>query len=263
MKPDQLQPPLDALAGRRFSFFPAIRGVRHNEWTLEQATWAEVQVRNCATGQELWVPRSHLGTVSSTDAPVVILGLRRELQCKAGGVFPYRDPVVEMPATRAAREPRPPAARRPPPRQRLLSGADAKTLRLLGIAVGCFLLVAIGGFLAVVGGLHNPLESWLEPDTTTTDQRYLGLGASDTYFEVVGRLAGPESAQWLSEEDAELQFQALRYPTRGYTVVLMGGSRAEMRYLGTLHEPSRRVLDSARLGRGGDTSSMLRNLPDF
>ena len=44
---------------------------------------------------------------------------------------------------------------------------------------------------------------------------------------------------------------------------MMGGTRAGMRYLGTVHEPTRQILDSARLARGGDTSSMMRNLPDF
>jgi hypothetical protein len=46
-------------------------------------------------------------------------------------------------------------------------------------------------------------------------------------------------------------------------VVLMGGTRAGARYIGTLHDPSRRILDAARLTRGGDTASLLRNLPPF
>jgi hypothetical protein len=36
-----------------------------------------------------------------------------------------------------------------------------------------------------------------------------------------------------------------------------------MRYIGTLHDPSRKVLDAARLSRGGDTDSLLHNLPNF
>jgi hypothetical protein len=43
----------------------------------------------------------------------------------------------------------------------------------------------------------------------------------------------------------------------------MGGTRGEVRYVGTLHEPSRKVLDSARLAGGGDTSSLMKNLPEF
>ncbi len=252
---------LDGLEGRRFSFYPAIRGIEHNEWSLLDSTWSEVQVRNSHSAQEFWIPKSHVGGVSSSDSPVVILGLRRELELKAGGIYPYRNVVTEIPSTQAGRTPR--VATAAPPRQRLFSGSDANTLRLLGIAIGAALLASVLGFLAVVGGMHNPFERLFKADTSTSDQRYLGLGSRDSYFEVVGRLEQPESEEWLSGEEDELQFQVLRYPSRGYIVVMMGGSRADMRYLGTVHEPSRQILDSARLVRGGDTSSMMRNLPDF
>lgn len=261
MSSDTPQSPLEELRNRRFSFYPAIRGIDHNEWTLTDSTWSEVQVRNGKSGQEFWIPRSHFGGLSSTDRPVAILGLRRELEFKAGGIYPYRSVVTEIPSTPASRAPK--AVPTPPPPRRLLSGSDARTLRLLGIAIGAALLVSVVGFLAVVGGLHNPLEALFKVDTTTADQRYLGLSASNTYFEVVGRLGGPESEEWVSGEEDELQFQVLRYPSRSYIVVMMGGTRADMRYLGTVHEPSRQILDSARLARGGDTSSMMRNLPDF
>lgn len=257
----QSQSLVNSLGGRRFSFYPAIRGIEHNEWTLRDSTWSEVQVRNDETGQEFWIPKSHLGGISSADSPVLILGLRRELQFKAGGVYPYHKFVTEMPSrTLGRRLPEPVAA---PPKQSLLSGSDARLFRLLGIVIGSVLLVGLLLFAVFVGGLHNPLERLFEPDSSTADQRYLGLAASASYFEVVGRLARPETEQWISGEKDELQFQALHYPSRGYIVILMGGSRAEMRYLGTIHDQSRRVLDSARLLRGGDTSSMMRNLPDF
>lgn len=261
MPPEMQESPLDQLSGRRFSFYPAIRGIEHNEWTLTETTWSEVQVRNGESGQEFWIPRSHLGGLSSSDSPVVILGLRRELEFKAGGIFPYRRIVREMPSTPASRSPGPAATPSPP--QRLLSGSDAKTLRLLGIAIGAALLVSMLGFLAIVGGLHNPLEALFKTDTTTADQRYLGLGSADSYFEVVGRLGQPEAEEWISGEEDELQIQALHYTSRSYIVVMMGGTRAAMRYLGTMHEPSRQILDSAELSRGGDTSSMMRNLPEF
>ena len=257
-KPQSL---LAALEGRRFSFYPAIRGIEHNEWRVQDSNWAEVQVRNEETGQRLWIPKSHLGVVSSSDSPVLILGLRRELEFKAGGVYPYHKVVTEMPSTRASREPRHPAA--PPPKQRLISSSDARMMRLLGLAVGAALLASLLVFAGVVGGFHNPLEALFQPDTSTEDQRYLGLGSTASYFEVAGRLGRPESEQWISGEEDELQFQALHYTSRRYIVIMMGGSRGEMRYLGAVHDPSRRVLDSARLAGGGDTSSMMRNLPDF
>ena len=254
---------LDSLRERRFSFYPAIHGIEHNEWTLMESTWSEIQVRNSGSGQEFWIPKNHLGTVSSTDSPVLILGLHRELEVMAGGVFPRRMVVTEMPAAAAARAPRGASEAAVPPKPNRISQSDAKTLRLLVIAISVALMVGVVGFLGLVGGLHNPLDLLFEPDTSTVDQRYLGLGERDTYFEVVNRLSPPEEEQWISGEEDELQFQALHYTTRGYIIIMMGGSRAEMRYLGTLHDPSRRVIDSAVLARGGDTSSMMRNLPEF
>ena len=254
---------LDSLRDRRFSFYPAIHGIEHNEWTLMESTWSEIQVRNSGSGEEFWIPKSHLGTVSSTDSPVLILGLHRELEAKAGGVFPRRTIVTEIPATAAARSPRPASEAGTPPKPSRISQSDASMLRLLVIAISIALMAALVGFLGLVGGLHNPLDLLFEPDTSTADQRYLGLQERDSYFEVVNRLSAPEEEQWISGEEDELQFQALHYTTRGYIIIMMGGSRAEMRYLGTLHDSSRRVIDSATLARGGDTSSMMRNLPEF
>lgn len=257
---DDSQSALEALKDRRFSFYPAIRGIEHNEWTLENSTWSEVQVRNAGSGQQFWIPRSHLGVVSSSDSPVLILGLRRELEFKAGGIFPFRRIVTEFPSTAPARQRAAPA---PPPKQTPLSGADARMVRLLALTIGAGLIVAGLVFAGVIGGLHNPFKALFEPDTSTADQRYLGLASSAGYFDVVERMGQPESELWISGEEDELQFQALSYASRGYIIVMMGGSRAEMRYLGTIHDRSRQVLDSARLARGGDTSSMMRNLPDF
>ena len=261
MVPNAPQGSLAELQGRRFSFYPAIRGIEHNEWTMHDSTWSEVQVRNGMTGQEFWIPKRHLGGVSSSDSPVLILGLQRELEFKAGGVYPYRRTVTEMPSTPASRQP--PAAPVPEPKQRLLSGSDARLVRLLAIAIGVGLVVSVIGFLGLMGRLHNPLDRWLKPDTSTADQRYIGLGTTDSYFQVVAKLDRPSSEEWISAEEDEIQFQALFYPARRYIVVLMGSSRGDMRYLGTLHDPSRQVLDSAQFSRGGDTGSMMRNLPEF
>ena len=261
MVPNNLPASLEALQGRRFSFYPAIHGIGHNEWTLLDSTWSEVQVRNGLSGQEFWIPKRHLGSVSSSDEPVLILGLQRDLEFRAGGVFPRRPLVTEIPSTPAARQP--PAAPAPEPKQRLLPSSDARLLRLLAVAIGVALLASVIGFLGLAGHLHNPLARWLQPDTSTADQRYLGLGAADSYFEVVAKLGAPDSQEWVSAEEDEIQFQALFYPARRYIAVLAGNTRRDMHYLGTLHFPTRQVLDSAPLSQGGDTGSMMRNLPAF
>ncbi len=253
---------LDELAGRRFSLYPAIRGIEHNEWTLERETWSEILIRNDTSGRELWIPRNHLGEISSSDSPVLILGLLRELEFKAGSVVPYRKVVVNMPATPAGRQ-APEDAAQPPPRNEFAGGSDTKTFKLLGIALSIGLTAALLGFVVAAVDFQNPFEYFFRPDTTTADQRYLSLAATDGYHDIVIKMAAPEQEQWITEEEDELQFQALWYGSRSYIVILMGGARSGMRYIGTIHHPSRRVLDSAALAGGGDTSSMMRNLPDY
>ncbi len=263
MAAESQQSVLDELTGRRFSLYPAIRGIEHNEWTLERETWSEILIRNDTSGRELWIPRNHLGEVSSSDSPVLILGLLRELEFKAGSVVPYRKVVVNMPETPAVRQ-GPMAAPPPePPRNEFVKGSDAKTFKLLGIALSLGLTMALIGFVAVVVDFQNPFEYFFRPDTTTADQLYLSLASTDGYHDIVIKMAAPEQEQWLTQEEEELQFQALWYGSRSYIVILMGGTRTGMRYIGTIHDPSRRVLDSAALAGGGDTSSMMRNLPDF
>lgn len=89
--------PFDQIGRRRFSFYPAIVGIEHNEWTLRRITSAEVQVVNTKSAEEIWIPRRFLGEVSSTEDPFVIAGLVQELEYKAGEVLPYRRRVIQMP----------------------------------------------------------------------------------------------------------------------------------------------------------------------
>ena len=56
---------LTELRHGRFSFYPAIVGVRHNEWVLRRATWTDILVANAKTAEELWIPRRLVGEVSS------------------------------------------------------------------------------------------------------------------------------------------------------------------------------------------------------
>ena len=250
------------LEGRRFAFYPAIRNIDHNEWTLEQETWAEILAKNVESGQEYWIPRNHLGEISTSDSPVLIVGLKRELALRAGAVAPYRHAVVEMPGkpldgARRREEPEPPEPRRSP------SSAEARTLSFMGRSVAVGLGLAILLFLLISRGAPDPIAALFRPDVSTADQRYLGLSAQDGYHDTVAKLGQPESDEWVTKDDADLQFRALRYASRAYIVVLMGGERGQERYIGTLHEPGRQVLDSAQLSGGRDASAMMKNLPEF
>ncbi len=252
-----------ALAGRPFSFYPAIRNLEHNEWTLERETWSEVLVRNLSNGEEIWIPRNCLGKVSSSDSPVLIVGLHRELEFKAGSVWPFNKRVIEMPRPRSG-EASPTAAGRAgssaggdPP------AAESKLSRFVGgaIAAGvglCLLLV-----IFVSEGVPDPAAWFAQTSVETSDQRYLGLSGDDGYHDIVIHVGQPETKRWITPETAQLQFQLLSYRSRSYAVVLLGPERGDARYVGTVHLPSRRLLDSVPLSGGGSTASMMRNLPEF
>ena len=82
--------------GRSFAFYPPILGIAHNEWRFRRATWTDVVVVNTKSGDEACIPRSFLADVSA-NAPVVIVGLKKELEWREGMAVPYRRPVVELP----------------------------------------------------------------------------------------------------------------------------------------------------------------------
>ena len=254
----------ETLSGKKFSFYPAIRNIEHNEWTFERATWSEALVINIQGGQQVWIPRNYIGSVSSADEPVLIVGLSRELDFKAGAVWPHRKIVIEMPALPAPRPsgpgktPTPPAGGVP-----ATSEAESKVGRFVGGALAialatCLMLVAV-----VSGEFPNPLEWFWQVSTETTDQRYLGLNSADGYHDTLIKVGEPEKEQWLTTEEAQIQFQLLWYSSRSYAVVMLGSSRGNARYIGTVHTPSRRLLDSVRLSGGGSTASMIRNLPEY
>ena len=92
-----IPPALENMGTRPFSFYPPVVGVEHNEWTYKQATWSEILVTNTKTANEVWVPRRFLGEVSRVDEPVMIVGLKRELEYRAGSLWPHERRVIEMP----------------------------------------------------------------------------------------------------------------------------------------------------------------------
>jgi len=99
---------LAELGGRPFSFYPAIVGIEHNEWTLVAETWAELLIRNTREpGLEIGIPRRAVGEISNTTDPVCIVGLKQELEYRAGQVWPARRTVLDMPAPPGPSKPEP------------------------------------------------------------------------------------------------------------------------------------------------------------
>jgi hypothetical protein len=95
--PETPQHTLEDLGEQRFSFYPAIVNVEHNDWTLKRVMWSEILVANAKTAEELWIPRRFVGEISSVEEPVVIIGLTKELEYKAGAVWPRQRRILSMP----------------------------------------------------------------------------------------------------------------------------------------------------------------------
>jgi len=89
--------PLDYIGGRPFAFYPAIKDAYPNEWRLGTGARSEVLVVNAKTGRELWIPRQYIGAVSDVGDPLLIVGLRKALNLRAGEVEPRIKRVIEMP----------------------------------------------------------------------------------------------------------------------------------------------------------------------
>src|SRR5215471_16205847 len=249
-----IPPQLDHLVTRPFSFYPAIIGIEHNEWLYRKANWSEIQVVNCKSGAEIWISRRFIGEVSRVADPVLIVGLSRELEYKGGMVVPYQRRVIEMPMAVGGAPPVP-GSPRPEPAPivgiRLASPTDRRAVRLIGVAVA----------IAIVGCILAVSLSRQRVVYTTRDQTYLGLTARDDRTGVVGKLGEPATDHWQSESGA-MQFEALGYPDRKITVILMGSDRNNVLYIGAMDDKWQPAHWIDRRS-GGNSADLLRNLKRF
>jgi hypothetical protein len=256
-----IPPSLEHLATRPFSFYPPIINVEHNEWLFRKATWSEILVVNCKSGAEVWISRRFVGEVSRIDDPVLIVGLNRELEYKGGAVWPLQRRVIEMPiAVGGLSTPSSAVTDRGSPAPIVgirLESNDKRIFKLIGGAL------AVAIFLAIVAANLNRVSEWRKHPVvySTKDQQYLDLTSHDDYLAIVQKLGPPASDRWQSETNP-IQYRALSYPDRKYTIVLMGSNRHTAAYIGTMDE-NWRPIHSVEMHSGGTYSSMLRNLQRF
>lgn len=260
MSSPALPPSLEHLEDRSFSFYPPIVNIEHNEWTYLRASWSEILVRNRKSNLELWISRRHIGAVSKVDDPVLIVGLVKELEYKAGTVWPTQRKVIEMPAASVISLAAPAAEDVPTAPSiggmRTESATDTRLFKLIGgvVALAVVLCVLALNFVRV-GEVRQRIRY------TTKDQSYLELSGRDDYFGVIQKLGRPVQERWQTETGT-IQYQALSYPDRGYTVVLMGSDRKSAVYIGTL-DNNWTPVHSVDLRAGGTTFAMLRGLKKF
>ena len=146
-----------------------------------------------------------------TEDPVLIVGLTKELEFKAGSVWPRVKRVIEIPRAvndfplrprLATQEPVAPA---PIVGIRLESRAESKAGRLLLYAGVAMVLVSLLVLVVFRDWIFSERVSY-RPVVETN----LGLNISDDYNSVIQRLGKPTSDRWQTDKGA-LQFRALTY----------------------------------------------------
>jgi hypothetical protein len=219
----------------RFSFYPAIVGVQHNEWILRRATWTDILVANAKTSEEIVIPRRFVGEVSSIEAPFRIVGLVKELEYREGMVLPHRRSVIEMPRAvndfsqsnlRPAMYARPAgvvAIRAEP-------SGDSRFWRVLRGSVAAGILACLGVIFVVRDAHLGTRFGWTSPTP-----RLPNLSQQDDYSSVVRKLGNPTSDRWYRSAFGSGGYRRLWYSRRGVTLILTGASPDNARYAGTLN----------------------------
>jgi hypothetical protein len=253
-------PPVAQLGRQPFSFYPAILNLQHNEWVYQSATWSEVLVRNTGTNESIAIPRRYVGEMSRVDAPVVIVGLLKELEYRAGAVWPVQKRVIEMPL-----------AVNDSPRIRVSHGSGspapvigirleenpnsrAGKLVVAGVAlgvVGCVLAISLyRGGMNASRAFYAPLA-----------QQNLDLKPADDYESVVRSLGRPARDYWQSNAGAK-HFRVLSYPRHGWYIVLTGPNPRDARYIGAM-DRNWRPIYTVRMPEGSSSYSLLESVPKF
>ena len=243
---------LGLTAGRSFSLYPPILGIAHNEWRFRRATWSEFVIVNTHSGEEACIPRSFVGDVSA-NAPMVIVGLKREMEWRDGMAVPYRRPVVELPVAvndfvPAARPQRPaPVVNiRLEPRAHVKTGRKAVVVVMLGVVAS-----------AVVAGITYPGQMRDRIDAMRVSRAWQQLRQGDDYATVVGKLGSPAGQRTYVDASGRV-FRSLDYPRRHFTAVLEGQTDSGARYVASL-DALGRILGNTAVS----DPDLLRSIPRF
>lgn len=246
-----LPTPLQHLGGRRFCFYPPIRNLEPNEWLYRRATWSECVVANTRSGEEFCVPRIFLGEVSRVDEPVMVVSLSRELEWRNGAIIPRRRRVIEFPTPPG--EPAALVARTgqlaPVVNIRLETTPESRVWKWVGVAA---VLGAVA--LTIAADVARQTESHTRADLFRGYRSYLQLTPDDGFDSVIQKLGHPANVSM--HDTGQRVFRSLAYPSRHYSVILMGPRQGEPRYIGTV-DMYGRVLDAVRFQDGSSAEPFL------
>ncbi len=231
----------------RFSFYPAIVGVRHNEWVLRRATWTDILVANAKTSEEVWIPRRLVGEVSSSEAPFRIVGLVKVLEYREGVVLPHRRSVIEMP--RAVNDfsrssLRPTLYARPAGVVAIRAdlNSESRFWRVLRGSIAAGFLICMTVVFVVRDAHLGARFGW-----TAATPPLPNLNEQDNYSSVVKKLGRPTGDRWIAPALGSSGYRRLWYSRRGVTILLKGASPDQARYAGTLN-PGDEIIRSAATG---------------
>jgi hypothetical protein len=226
---------LTELRHGRFSFYPAIVGVHHNEWILRRATWTDILVANAKTSEEIWIPRRFVGEVSSIEAPFRIVGLVKELEYREGAVLPHRRSVIEMP--RAVND-----FSRSSLRSALYGGpagvvairaelnSESRFWRVLRGSIAAGILICLAVIFVVRDAHLGTRFGW-----TSATPRLPSFDQQDDYASVTKKLGNPTSDRWYQAGFGSGGYRRLWYSRKGVTLILTGASPENARYAGMLN----------------------------
>lgn len=219
----------------RFSFYPAIVGVQHNEWILRRATWTDILVENAKTSEEICIPRRFVGEISSIEAPFRIVGLVKELEYREGMILPHCRIVIEMPRAvndfnRSSLRPAFSGRQAGVVAIRAEPNSESRIWRVLRGSVAAGFLVCMAVIFVVRDAHLGAGFGW-----TSAPSRLANLNARDDYDSVVKKLGSPTSDRWLESRIGPGGYRRLWYPRKGVTLILTGASRNGAHYAGTLN----------------------------
>jgi hypothetical protein len=258
-----LPSPLQHLGGRRFAFYPPIHNIQHNEWLFRRADWSECVVMNVHSGEELGIPRLFFGEVSHGDDPGMVVALTRELVWENGQIVPLERRVIELPlAVNDINDSIPvrPGHRAPVISIRLEQKSEVRAGKWIGVAL---VLGAVA--LTIVSDIARQSQAHPRADFFRGYRGFLQLDSGDDYPRTVRKLGAPVSDRTANQGTRvfrSLTYRAPGYYSPRYSVILMGATESDARYIGAV-DGRRRVLDSIRLPDGSSSDSLLRSLPAF